>query len=377
MTPHEEAFRLREARGSGCRRRCRSVAVGGAIGLVWSSLGCTPADSSSSSVDAWRGAASRAIVEVRAADPVTADELSQLAAAAEAEQAGLRGRRLGRSRAQAVAASAWNRLMVASARAVAEIHAARELDEQRLREMMDGATAEVEKAETRATAAGGGRATARAAAGARLRLEIGRRLAAAGDRAGALEALEAAIADADVAQSAWRRDQDRLTDPGLRIVWNRHVREAIDSSRRGSGVSLLVDKARRRLTLYRRGKAVRVFDVEIGSAGLAPKRQAGDRATPEGHYRVVEVKRGAATRYHGALLLDYPNADDRRRFADRAREGLVPRGVGIGSLIEIHGDGGRGRDWTEGCVALTNEDIDGLLRVVGVGTPVTIVGTVP
>jgi hypothetical protein len=328
-------------------------------------------------VDAWRDAARRAIVEVRATDPVTADKLSRLAAAAEAEQADLRGRRLGGSRAQAAASTAWNRLMVASARAVAEARAANGLDERRLREMMAGATAEVEKAETRAIAAGGGRATARAAAGARLRLEIGRRLAAAGDRTGAFEALEAAISDADVAQSAWRRDRDRLADPGLRIVWDRHVREAIDGSRRVAGVSLLVDKARRRLTLYRRGKAAKVFAAEIGSAGLAPKRQAGDRATPEGHYRVVEVKRGATTRYHGALLLDYPNADDRRRFADRTRAGLVPRGVGIGSLIEIHGEGGRGRDWTEGCVALTNDDIDELLKVVGVGSPVTIVGTVP
>jgi lipoprotein-anchoring transpeptidase ErfK/SrfK len=53
----------------------------------------------------------------------------------------------------------------------------------------------------------------------------------------------------------------------------------------------------------------------------------------------------------------------------------VPDGTGPGSLIEIHGHGGTGRDWTDGCVALSNEDMDQLFSRVRVGTPVTIVGT--
>ena len=76
-----------------------------------------------------------------------------------------------------------------------------------------------------------------------------------------------------------------------------------------------------------------------------------------------------------ALLLHHPNADDRRAYAQARRSGEVPDGAGIGGLIEIHGEGGLGRDWTRGCVALTNPDMDDLFTHVDVGTPVTIVGS--
>jgi L,D-peptidoglycan transpeptidase YkuD (ErfK/YbiS/YcfS/YnhG family) len=57
------------------------------------------------------------------------------------------------------------------------------------------------------------------------------------------------------------------------------------------------------------------------------------------------------------------------------KSGTVPRRAGIGSLIEIHGDGGQGRDWTDGCVALDNRDMDRVFARASVGTTVTIVGT--
>jgi len=75
-----------------------------------------------------------------------------------------------------------------------------------------------------------------------------------------------------------------------------------------------------------------------------------------------------------ALLLDYPNAEDRRRFDEARRAGRVARNASLGGLIEIHGEGGRGRDWTKGCVALSNVEIQDLYSRVAVGTPVTIVG---
>jgi murein L,D-transpeptidase YafK len=88
----------------------------------------------------------------------------------------------------------------------------------------------------------------------------------------------------------------------------------------------------------------------------------------------VKKKDRGQSRYHRALLLDYPNAADRERFAAAKRRGEIPRGAGIGGLIEIHGEGGRGQNWTEGCVALSNRDMDDLFRRVGTGTRVTIVG---
>jgi murein L,D-transpeptidase YafK len=117
------------------------------------------------------------------------------------------------------------------------------------------------------------------------------------------------------------------------------------------------------------------FEAELGSNGLERKRHAGDRATPEGRYLVAAKKASGATKYHLALLLDYPNADDRRRYQQGVANGSIGRSTGIGSLIEIHGGGGSGKDWTDGCVALTDEDMDRLYPQVVVGTPVTIVGT--
>ena len=79
--------------------------------------------------------------------------------------------------------------------------------------------------------------------------------------------------------------------------------------------------------------------------------------------------------FYKALLLDYPNAEDRAEFNRARRSGDLPPSAGIGGLIEIHGEGGRGRDWTRGCAAVTNRDMDELFARVGVGTPVTIVGS--
>ena len=96
---------------------------------------------------------------------------------------------------------------------------------------------------------------------------------------------------------------------------------------------------------------------------------------PEGIYKVTELRNVGRTRFYKALMLDYPNPDDRTRFEHGRRTGQVPRRTGIGSLIEIHGDGGQGRDWTDGCVALANADMDAVFSRASVGTPVTIVGT--
>jgi len=72
--------------------------------------------------------------------------------------------------------------------------------------------------------------------------------------------------------------------------------------------------------------------------------------------------------------LNYPNDEDRAQFASLRRQGRIPSNASLGGLIEIHGEGGRGKDWTKGCVALANNDMDDLFRRAAVGTPVTIVG---
>ena len=101
----------------------------------------------------------------------------------------------------------------------------------------------------------------------------------------------------------------------------------------------------------------------------------GDKATPEGAYKLIRKKENGESKYHKAFLLNYPNDEDKSRFAANKANGKVPGNKSIGSLIEIHGHGGKGIDWTDGCIALKNEDMDELYRTCQVGTPIVIVGS--
>jgi lipoprotein-anchoring transpeptidase ErfK/SrfK len=162
-----------------------------------------------------------------------------------------------------------------------------------------------------------------------------------------------------------------------RSAWRRMVLETLRESRRGGRPVILVDKLRRQLLLMKGDEEIGSYAVDLGAAGIDSKTRAGDDATPEGRYRITEVRGPGQTHFYRALMLDYPNAEDRARFRRLQRAGQIPRGQGIGSLIEIHGQGGRARDWTQGCVALDNDDMDDLADRVAVGTAVTIVGTIP
>jgi L,D-transpeptidase-like protein len=177
------------------------------------------------------------------------------------------------------------------------------------------------------------------------------------------------------------RDINRVFDEyrshPRRSAWGRWVKETYRESRQTNRPAIIVDKLRRRLLLIRGDKEVATYPVDLGIAGMASKTKAGDEATPEGRYRITEVRGPGQTRYYRALMLDYPNLEDRARFRRLQRSGKVPRQQEIGSLIEIHGKGGRGQDWTQGCVALENSDMDELVPKVGVGTRVTIVGMIP
>ncbi|MBV5315402.1 MAG: L,D-transpeptidase [Prolixibacteraceae bacterium] len=157
--------------------------------------------------------------------------------------------------------------------------------------------------------------------------------------------------------------------------WKRLANDAIAASKGGNKV-ILVDKVAHILYVYQSGKAIRSFDVEFGPNWMAHKERSGDKATPEGNYRITSKKERGSTTYYKAMLLDYPNAEDRAQFAIKKRKGLISRGAGIGNLIEIHGNGGRGFDWTSGCVGMRDRDIDDLYRLVSSGTRVTIVGSI-
>lgn len=170
---------------------------------------------------------------------------------------------------------------------------------------------------------------------------------------------------------------DEFLKNGRRGSWKRWILETLADSHRRQVAVILVDKLRRQLLLVRGEDEIASYAVDLGAGGIGVKTRAGDDATPEGRYRVTEVRGPGQTHYYRALLIDYPNAEDRSRFRRLQRASHNPPGLDIGSLIEIHGHGGRGQDWTKGCVALENDDMDDLLKWVEVGTPVAIVGAIP
>ena len=162
----------------------------------------------------------------------------------------------------------------------------------------------------------------------------------------------------------------RYTDKEVVQSWRALVEETIDESKRKGIVVIIVSKIDQNLMVYKKGKIIETYNIGLGRNGLKDKLYAGDGATPEGRYYIV--KKNAGSRFYKALLFDYPNKEDRIRFNQAKKKGLIPSGTGIGSLLEIHGGGADGM--TKGCISLENKDMDMLFQIVMEGTPVTIVG---
>jgi lipoprotein-anchoring transpeptidase ErfK/SrfK len=179
---------------------------------------------------------------------------------------------------------------------------------------------------------------------------------------------------AEEAATRVRARISRFQDPEVLRTWRRWVEDTVEDSRSRDAPAIVVVKEANRLDLYAEGIRVRSFTVDLGRNRLGRKLQVGDMATPEGRYSILQKKGPGTSRYHLALLLDYPTAADRRRLARAKESGAVARDAASGQLIEIHGEGGRGVDWTAGCIALSNQDMEALFTAVRVGTPVTIVG---
>jgi len=186
------------------------------------------------------------------------------------------------------------------------------------------------------------------------------------------------LEDIDEENAAFQSQLEGLTEryrnPRELGRWQLWAKRTIEWSRNHKKAALVVDKYNRQALLYNAGKLVERLPVDLGWNRFPDKVQYGDGATPEGRYRVTRKKSGALTKYFLALLLDYPNAADRRDFALAKRRGEIHRRARIGALIEIHGEGGRGRDWTQGCAALSNPDMERLYGIAYLGMPVTIVG---
>jgi murein L,D-transpeptidase YafK len=134
---------------------------------------------------------------------------------------------------------------------------------------------------------------------------------------------------------------------------------------------IVVVKSSHTMTLMTGGHVLKVYRVALGRGSAGPKERQGDHKTPEGQY--VIDRKNPRSRFHLALHVSYPNAADE----ERARKA----GVDPGGLIEIHGlppqfawlgSLQHDVDWTDGCIAVSDREIDEVWRLVPVGTPVEI-----
>ena len=159
------------------------------------------------------------------------------------------------------------------------------------------------------------------------------------------------------------------------------TKECINTMSRGAEIhtaskidKIVVYKKKRRLYTYRNGKKIDEFRISLGKNGTkGDKVQAGDYRTPEGSYKIVRKK--CDNRLYKSLMISYPNSADRARASKR--------GVRPGGYITIHGQpkwnaDGRGdnytlaHDWTEGCLAVSNKNMDKLWKAVQNGVKIDI-----
>lgn len=134
---------------------------------------------------------------------------------------------------------------------------------------------------------------------------------------------------------------------------------------------VVVLKKERTLQLVSRGKVVKTYKIALGGDPVGPKTRQGDHKTPEGTY-VLDF-RNAHSQFHKAIHISYPS--DRDRAAARAK-GASPGGDvfvhGLPNGFGYVGAAHRLKDWTDGCIAVTNEEIDEIWKSVTAGTPIEI-----
>jgi len=157
--------------------------------------------------------------------------------------------------------------------------------------------------------------------------------------------------------------------------WIQWVDDAIYQSKKNKKKLILIDKFSKKIYLYNNGKQNYTTDVELGKNWIGDKKYSGDKATPEGKYKIIKKIDTPHTKYYKALLLDYPNSEDIKRFNHAKTNGKIPANSKIGGLIEIHGGGGKGINWTDGCIAANDTDMNKIFLFSDTGTDVVIVGS--
>jgi len=154
------------------------------------------------------------------------------------------------------------------------------------------------------------------------------------------------------------------------LLWG-NICHATDLPKGAVVDSILVVKNQRKMYVFRKGVILKTYTIALGRQPVGPKQSKGDNKTPEGLYFING--KNAYSSCHKNLGISYPNNKDRIR--------AKKLGLPTGGDVKIHGlPNGQGfigaahtaYDWTYGCIAVTDEEIDELFNKVAVGTPINI-----
>jgi murein L,D-transpeptidase YafK len=161
-----------------------------------------------------------------------------------------------------------------------------------------------------------------------------------------------------------------------------------------SPTEIVVDRSEQRLMIKKNGNVLRSFDAAFGSGGRKAKQKRGDRLTPTGVYKISEIRR--SDRFHLFFEINYPNVRDavrglKSKLISKKQYNAIldahiyrkrpPQNTPLGGQLGIHGIGNETKDkieihqiadWTQGCIALRNHEVEALLSYIDVGTTVTI-----
>jgi len=142
-------------------------------------------------------------------------------------------------------------------------------------------------------------------------------------------------------------------------------------------VYIIIDKSDYELQVYDDEGWYATYPVVFGNKDLSDKLMEGDKKTPEGSFKIISKR--PHEKWHKMLMLDYPTKESWARFNQRKADGQIPRKAKIGGGIAIHGTWPNDdlvvddyTNWTQGCIALKNEDLDELETYLPIGTNVMI-----
>jgi len=171
----------------------------------------------------------------------------------------------------------------------------------------------------------------------------------------------------------WLRNITKLVAlaPFALAVFSLHALSANDPPLPPSVMAdkVVVLKSYRKLLLMRGDEVLKTYFVSLGENPVGPKIRQGDNKTPEGTY--ILDRHNANSQYHRSIHISYPNGDD---LARAKKLGVSPGGELFihGLPNDFHGHSEALGDWTEGCIAVTNAEIDEIWRAVADGTPIEI-----